>query len=385
MTMLREPSVRPSHALSPLRMRIFAIGMLALYVLLSGAEHSHAQQPAAVDTSRRELVVGIKQTPPFAIHAADDEWQGISVDLWRHAASKLKLRYRFVEEPSIGSLIDGVANGKYDVAIGALTVTGARARVMDFTSPFYSTGLGIAVPASGMLNWMPVIQSFTNLGFLQAVTALLLLALFVGFLIWFLERRHNEEFGGDIKKGLSSSIWWSTAAMTRRGNVDYSPRTVAGRIVASIWTVMSIVAIAVFTAAVTSSLTVRHLQGSVHSVNDLQSARVGIVKDTSTLEALKQLKISFHTYETPQQGLQALRAHKIDAFVYDKPLLAWLIQQEFSATLEMLDTTFEPQHYAFAIANNSKLRAPLNIAILDATQSTWWKDVIARYLGSRIN
>ncbi|CAM5301987.1 hypothetical protein [Streptomyces canarius] len=71
--------------------------------------------------------------------------------------------------------------------------------------------------------------------------------------------------------------------------------------------------------------------------------------------------------------------------VYDKPLLAWLIQQEFTATLEMLDTTFEPQHYAFAIANNSKLRAPLNIAILDATQSTWWKDVIARYLGTRIN
>ncbi len=131
--------------------------MIALCALLSGSNRCDAQQATALDTSKRELVVGIKQSPPFAIHAADDEWQGISVDLWRHAASKLKLRYRFVEEPTIGTLIEGVASGKYDVAVGALTVTGARARVLDFTSPFYSTGLGIAVPASGMLNWMPVI------------------------------------------------------------------------------------------------------------------------------------------------------------------------------------------------------------------------------------
>lgn len=380
--MLQEPLLCQSRP-SVRRAGLLATFLGFLCILLIGNNSCHAQQASPIDTSKRELVIGIKQSPPFAIHTADDEWQGISVDLWRHAANKLKLRYRFVEEPSVGSLIDGVANGKYDVAVGALTVTAARARLLDFTSPFYSTGLGIAVPASGILNWMPVIQSFTNFGFLQAVIALLLLALFVGFLIWFLEHRQNEEFGGGIKKGLTSSIWWSTAAMTRRGNVDYSPRTVAGRIVASVWTVMSIVAIAVFTAAVTSSLTVRHLQGSVHGVNDLQSARVGIVKDSSTQDALKQLKISFHTYETPQQGLQALRAHKIDAFVYDKPLLSWFIQQEFSATLEMLDTTFEPQHYAFAISNNSKLRAPLNIAILEATQSGWWRDVLARYLGSR--
>lgn len=329
----------------------------------------------------RELVIGVKEAPPFAIKQADGSWQGISVDLWREVAGNLKLHYRFAEEPTVGALIDGAATGKYDVAIGALTVTAARVRALDFTSPFYSTGLGIAVPASGSLSWMPVLQAFMNVGFLQAVIALLFLALAVGVIIWFFERK-SDEFGGSIRKGLSSGMWWATAAMTRRGMVEYSPRTAAGRIVASIWTVTSIVAIAVFTAAITSALTVRHLQGTVHSVQDLRTVRVGMVKGTSTHDALSELQISAHEYDSARDGLIALRSHKIDAFVYDKPLLSWVVQQQFPSTIEMLDAMFQPQHYAFAIPNDSPLRGALNIAILDAIQGMWWKQTITRYLGS---
>ena len=84
-----------------------------------------------------------------------------------------------------------------------------------------------------------------------------------------------------------------------------------------------------------------------------------------------------------QGGLEALRAHELEAFVYDKPLLAWAIQQGFSSTIELVDTTFEPQEYAFAIPSNSPLRKPLDVAILDAIHSTWWEQTTYRYLGSR--
>jgi hypothetical protein len=45
-------------------------------------------------------------------------------------------------------------------------------------------------------------------------------------------------------------------------------------------------------------------------------------------------------------GLQALRARKIESFVYDKPLLAWTVQQHLSSSIDVLDMTFETQHYA---------------------------------------
>ncbi len=186
-----------------------------------------------------------------------------------------------------------------------------------------------------------------------------------------------------MKKGLSSGVWWATTAMTRRGIVNYGPQTIAGRVVATIWTVTSIIAIAIFTAAVTSALTVRHLQGTVHSVSDLHSVRVGAVRGSSTQDALAGLKIAHQEFDSPVAGLQALRARKIEAFVYDKPLLAWLIQQQFSSSIEVLDITFEPQHYAIAIPNGSPLRASLNYAILDAKQSDWWRQTIFRYLGPK--
>ncbi|HEY0218323.1 MAG TPA: transporter substrate-binding domain-containing protein [Afipia sp.] len=356
--------------------------MLFIFLFLNS---SHSQESLAPNAAAPELVIGIKNTPPFAMQAANGEWRGISVDLWHRIADQMHLRYRFVEQDTIYDLIEGTAAGKFDVAIGALTITGARYRRLDFTSSYYSTGLGIAVPASGSLSWIPVIRAFTTFGFLQAVIALLGLALLAGFSIWLLERHHNEQFGGGIKKGITSGVWWATTAMTRRGIINYGPQTVSGRVVGTIWTITSIIAIAIFTAAITSALTVRHLQGTVHSVGDLNSVRVGVVRGSSTQDALHNLKIGYQDFDTPTAGLEALRANRLDAFVYDKPLLAWLVQQQFSSSIAMLDTTFEPQNYAMAIPNGSPLRAELNIAILDATQSDWWRDTIFRYLGTRGN
>jgi polar amino acid transport system substrate-binding protein len=356
-------------------------GLVAL-TLICG-EVCYAQNPAGQDPATRVLIVGIKDAPPFSMKAADGDWQGISADLWRRAADQMRVRYRFSEEQTVQALIDGTANGKFDVSIGAITVTAGRSRVLDFTSSFYSTGLGIAVAGGGPLTWTPVIQTFTNFGFVQAVGALLGLVVVVGLLVWLTERRHNEDFGGSVTKGLTSSVWWATGAMTRRGTANFSPQSLPGRIVGVLWIITSIIAIAVFTAAVTSALTVRHLQGVVHGVADLKTVRVGAVDGTSTQDALAELRIAYRSFHTPADGLRALRAREIDAFVYDKPLLAWIVQQQFSSSLELLDTTFDPQQYAFALPNGSPLRASLNVAMLDATQGGWWKQTLYRYFGAK--
>jgi polar amino acid transport system substrate-binding protein len=330
-----------------------------------------------------ELVVGTKEAAPFAMKAADGTWRGISIDLWRHVADELRLHYRFAEEPNVQGLIDGVAGGKFDIAVAALTVTGARARILDFTQPFYATGLGIAVPAGGEASWLPIIRTLTSFGFAQAILALVGLAFAVGILVWLFERRHNEDFGGGVAKGVSSGVWWSTVAMTQRATGNFNPRTMPGRIVAIVWMVASIVTIAVFTASITSVLTIKHLQGVVHGVSDLSTVRVGAMVGTSAEDTLSHLRITYRKFATLHDGLDALRAHELDALVYDKPLLAWAIQQGYSSSIELVDATFEPQEYAFALSRNSPLRNTLDVAILDAIHSPWWEETIFRYVGPR--
>jgi ABC-type amino acid transport substrate-binding protein len=315
--------------------------------------------------------------------AADGSWSGISIDLWRRVADELHLRYRFAEEPSVQGLIDGVADGRFNIAVAALTVTAARARVIDFTEPFYVTGLGIAVPAGGDASWLPIVRTLTSFGFAQAIGALVGLAIAVGLLVWLFERRNNEHFGGGVTKGLTTGVWWSAVAMTQRHTGELGPRTLPGRIVAIIWMIVSIVAIAVFTASVTSVLTIKHLQGTVHDVGDLSTVRVGAVAGTSTEDTLSRLRIGYRKFATPEEGIKALRAHSIDAFVYDKPLLAWIIRQNYSSSIELIDTTFDPQQYAFAMPNSGLLRNAVNVGVLDAIHSEWWEETTFRYLGSR--
>src|SRR3974377_1951936 len=126
-----------------MRHKAFVISIFALIVValtLARPYRARAQDSAGVpDPTQREVVVGTKETPPFAMKAADGSWSGISIDLWRRVADDLHLRYRFAEEANVQGLIDGVSNGKFDIAVAALTVTAARERVVDFTEPFYST------------------------------------------------------------------------------------------------------------------------------------------------------------------------------------------------------------------------------------------------------
>ena len=176
--------------------------------------NSHAQ-PANPPIADKELIIATKESPPFVIKRPDGTVHGISIDLWRRIAGRLHLRYRFSEQPTVQGSVAGTAEGAFDAAIAALTVTAGRDRIVDFTQPFYSTGLGIAVPL-GESRWRSVSRALLSFGFLQAVLALVGIAILVGIVIWLLERGKTEHFRGGTK-GLGTGLWWSAIAMTQAG------------------------------------------------------------------------------------------------------------------------------------------------------------------------
>ncbi|WP_245283867.1 transporter substrate-binding domain-containing protein [Bradyrhizobium sp. Cp5.3] len=321
-----------------------------------------------------------KAAPPFAIRQSDGSWSGISIALWKRIADREHLRFRLVETQSVPDLLDGVANGTFDAGVAAVTVTAARARSIDFTQPFYSTGLGIAVPINEN-PWVSIGRALLSFGFFQAVGVLLSFALAVGFVIWMLERRKTEHFGGGAK-GLGSSFWWSTMAMTQAGAAHNAPATLPGRIVAMGWMIASVIAIAVFTAGITSTLTRRGLEGAVHGFNDLRSVRVGAVANSATSDYLGRHRLSFRTFPDIQSGLSALGAGKIDAFVHDKPLLTWMVRNDFSGSVRVVETSFSSESYAIVLPRNSALRPMLDLAVLDQVESDWWQQTLFETLGT---
>jgi ABC-type amino acid transport substrate-binding protein len=281
---------------------------------------------------------------------------------------------------TVQDLLAATANGTADAAVAAITVTAGRSRTSDFTQPYYQTGLGVAVQ-SGAANWLPVLRTFLSMNFLQAVLALLGIALFVGVLIWFFERHHNDHFAGHPAKGLTSGIWWSAVAMTQAEAAQGGPSSLPGRLLAVVWMIASIIALAVFTAGITSAITTHQLQGLVRNIDDLRSVRVGAVDGSPSVEFLDAQRVGHRGFADPSAGLAALQAGRIDAFVYDRPILIWMVRQQFSG-LQVLGVTFDHQNYAIALPLDSSLRVRLDVALLEALGSDWWKQTLYRYLGS---
>ena len=339
--------------------------------------------PAVAETDRQPLVVGIKSAPPFAIEGSEGQWQGITVALWEHIAEELALDYRW-QQTDLEGLVEGVAEGRLDVGAAALTITPQREERLDFTHPFYTTGLGIAVETSQGQPWLTVLRRFASWQFLSVVGLLALVLLGSGLLIWLFERRHNaEQFGGGTVRGIGDGFWWSAVTMTTVGYGDKAPITLGGRIVALVWMFAGIIIISSFTAAITSSLTVGEMQSAVQGTEDLNAARVGSVADSTAAQWLQEQRINFKAYPDVSAALEELKAQRLEAVVYDAPILRYLIQQEYPSRLITLADTFKRQDYALALNEGSELREEINRVLLERIQSEAWEDTLYRYLGQR--
>jgi len=79
--------------------------------------------------------------------------------------------------------------------------------------------------------------------------------------------------------------------------------------------------------------------------------------------------------------LRAVAEGKIQAFVYDSPILRYLVNQKFKGELEVLRQTFVRQDYGIALATGSTLREPINRVLLQDIREPAWHDTLYRYLG----
>jgi len=329
----------------------------------------------------RTLIVGTKEAPPFAMKNPQGIWTGISIDLWHKIAEDLNIAYKF-QEMDLRGLLDGVANGSLDAAVSALTVTTEREKLLDFSHPYYVTGLGIAVASTSKSPWLAVLKRFFSLKFLAIVVSLTVLLLALGSLVWWFEHKRNpQQFGGKLSEGIGSGFWWSAVTMTTVGYGDKAPVTAGGRLVAFIWMFGAIILISSFTAAITSTLTVTKLASPVHGPGDLPSVIVGTVANTTSESYLRDHRISFRTYKTAPEGLLALIDNRIEAFVYDKPILRYLVNKSFKGAIEVLDATFERQDYGIALAQGNPLRESINRVLLAKIRVTEWQDTLYKYLG----
>ncbi|MGE4557308.1 MAG: transporter substrate-binding domain-containing protein [Desulfovibrionaceae bacterium] len=115
-------------------MRPWIIGFLATLAL------SLANLPAMA----QNITVGCAKNAAPMDFELDGAVAGFDVDLWKAMADKMGLDYT-LKPMDFDHLIPALRNGELDAAIGALSITSQREKIVDFSQPYFESGLIIAV------------------------------------------------------------------------------------------------------------------------------------------------------------------------------------------------------------------------------------------------
>ena len=81
---------------------------------------------------------------PFAFDE-DGEYVGFDMDIINALADRVGFEVE-LETTNFDGIIPGLQTGSFDIAIAGIGITEERAEVIDYTSPYYMSGLRIAVP-----------------------------------------------------------------------------------------------------------------------------------------------------------------------------------------------------------------------------------------------
>jgi polar amino acid transport system substrate-binding protein len=132
--------------------------VLALFVLtvgLTGCGGSQQAQPAAA----KVLKVGAEATfPPFEFQdEKSKDYVGFDVDLMKAIGKQMGMEVQIVNTAFDG-LIPALEGGQIDVVASAMTITDERSKKVNFSKPYYKSGLSMVVKSDNT-----AIKTFSDL------------------------------------------------------------------------------------------------------------------------------------------------------------------------------------------------------------------------------
>lgn len=117
---------------------LFALFALILLPLLLQAE----EQPVLRAVTDPSFV-------PFEMmNRESGEMVGFDMDILHEVAKRAGFDYR-LQTMSFNGIIPALQTGSVDIALAGITITDKRERIVDFSDPYYDSGLRLLVPATG--------------------------------------------------------------------------------------------------------------------------------------------------------------------------------------------------------------------------------------------
>ncbi|XP_024022693.1 glutamate receptor 2.8 [Morus notabilis] len=324
------------------------------------------------------------------------EVTGFSIDVFMAAVEKLpySLPYDFIPfanpngscAGTYDEMISEVFYGNYDAVVADATIRGNRSLYVDFTLPYTESGVVMVVPLKEndrKSAWV----------FLEPLTWDLWVTstcffVFIGFVVWVLEHRINEDFRGPPSHQVGTSFWFSFSTMV----FAHRERVISNsaRFVVIIWVFVVLILTQSYTASLSSLLTVETLQPTVTDIDQLlkNGDKVGYYKNSYVYELLKQQGFpdsNIKAYKSVEDCEDLLSKGSknggIAAAIDDSPYMKLFLAQ-YCSKYKMIGPIFKTAGFGFVFSKGSHLVGDISRAILNVTEgdemkrieNKWFKD-----------
>ena len=336
----------------------------------------------AEERETETLRVAVYDVPPYGYVDADGSISGVSVDLWRRVAEQMEWPFRLIPVSDMETILSGLEQGRFDAAIGAITITPERAARVDFSYPTHRSGVAIALrketgPLFALMSYGAAISDLSPL-----ILIILAMLVLIGVAMWVVEQRARSAAQGSESSvvSLRDGLYWAVVTMTTVGYGDKTPKTALGRVVAILWMLSSLVLVSLLSTSLVSRLTAERVESRDPAASiELKGKKLAAVARSSGAEYLDELHLQYTKYKDLPEALDSLATGQSNAVVNSVGALQYFISKRHARTLEIPQGLLAPAYMAIALPEHSPLKRPIDRALIKITNSTEWRALEERF------
>ena len=367
--------------------KILCMLAVAIIAAMAAPAYSQTVNPPAASAQGEtpELRVAAIIAPP-GVMEQNGTLTGFSVDLWNAIAARLKVKTSYQIVPDIGALEEALRSKNADLTI-AVFITSARDEVFDFSIPTLQAGLQIMVRDTGakaqtanpLSDLLRLLFSRTTVLWLGMA---LLIVLIPAHVVWLLDRRQEDSMlsNRNYFPGIFEVIYWGLSSLTSQAQT--MPRHWVGRALSIFWMFTSVVFVALYTAQLTTTLTVEQIRGAIEGPGDLPGKQVATLAGSTAVDYLRGQNAQVQEFATIDQMFKALADKKVDAVVTAAPMLLYYAAREGKGRVKTVGPEFNTAPAAIMVQLDSPLRRKINVALIALRENGTYQQIYDKWFGN---
>ena len=353
--------------------RIHIVAAMALHLAVP-LGHAATTAPAAIGPLR-------EVTTPFApfVLPNTDPLAGFSVDTWDAVARRLHVNDT-LRVVAADDRLPTVQRGEADVAIGLLVMTPEDEQRVDFTHPYFDSGLQIMVRARREGRFLEVFDSIPWMAIGELSGVAILIMLLLANVLWLVERRNNPRFRKNYLTAIGEGLWGSILiiATGEYGDRD-APDVIKRLAVVAMW-LLGVILIAQLTATVTSSQIVARFQSEIRGPADLPGKGIAASPaGTISGDYLTGIGLPFTRIANQDEGIRMLMQGEVQTVVLNSAALQYSAAKRGGGVLRVVGPIFRPYKIGLVVREGSPLRKRINETLLAMYADGTYEDIYAKW------